>query len=77
MGSPPLPMLRFLQTVLPDMRIDQAYYDFLVEFLPAFCSCVPSNVIDETFSVLNILISLLNNNMTEDLIICIINALLD
>lgn len=76
-ASPPLAMLKFLQIVLGDMKSETLVYEFILDFLPIFCQIVPSNVQDEVFTVLNLMLQLVGGGLTEELLKIVIDTLLD
>jgi hypothetical protein len=76
-ASPPLAMLKFLQIVLGDMKSENLVYEFILDFLPVFCQILPSNVQDEVFSVLNLMLQLVGAGLTEELLKTVIDTLLD
>lgn len=75
--TPALPMLKFLDIVFSDLKPDAAFYEFLLDFLPNFCQCIPSNVHDEVFQVLNQILSFVGGCLSEHHLEALIEGVLD
>ena len=59
-----VPMLHFLNIILGDLKIEAKLVEILLEFLPVFCNCIPNNIHDEIFQVLNQIIGICGDHLT-------------
>ena len=72
-SAPTVPMLKFLNIVLGDLKIESKLIEVMLEFLPIFCACIPNNVNDEIFLVLNQIIGITGDHLEN----CHLKALID
>lgn len=76
-SAPTVPMLKFLNIVLGDLKIESKLIEILLEFLPVFCGCIPNNINDEIFLVLNQIIGITGDNLENFHLQALINGMLD
>lgn len=76
-SAPTVPMLQFLNIILGDLKIESKLVEILLEFLPVFCDCIPNNIHDEIFQVLNQVIGICGDHLQENHLKALIDGLLD
>ena len=76
-SAPTVPMLQFLNIILGDLKIEPKLVEILLEFLPVFCNCIPNNIHDEIFQVLNQIIGICGDHLENHHLKALIDSLLD
>jgi hypothetical protein len=76
-SAPTIPMLKFLNIVLGDLKIESKLIEVMLEFLPTFCECIPNNVNDEIFLVLNQIIGITGDHLENMHLKALIDGMLD
>lgn len=76
-SAPTVPMLKFLNIVLGDLKIEDKLIEVLLQFLPVFCGCIPNNINDEIFLVLNQIIGITGDHLENSHLKALVDGMLD
>lgn len=76
-SAPTVPMLKFLNIIFADLKIEPKLIEILLEFLPIFCNCIPNNIHDEIFLVLNQVIGICGQHLDKIHLKALVDGLLD
>ncbi|OMJ85008.1 hypothetical protein SteCoe_13786 [Stentor coeruleus] len=76
-SAPTVPMLKFLNIILADLKVESNLIQILLEFLPIFCNCIPNNINDEIFLVLNQIMSITGEHLENKHLKALIDGMID